>query len=120
PGGEQHARTVKDDRYVEALADQAGGGEQVDQRYRTLKRDGMDEHEGFLTWFGPDVLEDLLLSVVQRVDAGLAARRLNGDRHGASCQLFERTGEASRAKWPARAGAASLSRSCGDSRACPA
>jgi len=34
----------------------------------------VDEHKGLLTGVGPDVIEDLLLGVVERVDAGLAAR----------------------------------------------
>src|SRR5262249_47479001 len=74
PRGQQDSRPIKDDRNVEALPDQTGRGEQVDQRYRALERDRVDEDERLLTWVCLDVLEDLLFGVVQRVDAGLAAR----------------------------------------------
>src|SRR5581483_12500397 len=41
--GEQHAGAVQDDGYVEALADQPGGGEQVHQSHGPLVRNGVDE-----------------------------------------------------------------------------
>src|SRR5262249_10281958 len=59
PGREQDSRAVQDDRHVESLAHQAGRGEQVDQGYRAFEWDRVDEHEGFLTGIGPDVLEEL-------------------------------------------------------------
>src|SRR5882724_571316 len=63
-GAEEHAGPVEHDLDVEALADEAGGRQQVDQRHGALVRNAVDEDEGLLTGIGPDVLEDLLLDVV--------------------------------------------------------
>src|SRR6266851_6379928 len=104
PRGQQHAGAVQDDRHVEALADQAGRGEQVDQGHRTLERDRVDEDEGLLPGVGPDVLEELLLGVVQRIDAGLAARRANGDRHEASYSVVISWIHADAASWSTSSG----------------
>src|SRR5215472_7817757 len=115
PGREQDSRAVQDDRHVESLANQAGRGEQVDQGYRAFERDRVNEYEGLLTGIGPDVVEDLFLGVVQRVDSGLAARRLDGDRHGSSWQLMSTDrwgGAASRRIAPARAAPGRQGRRC--------
>src|SRR5215469_2583151 len=67
PGGQQDTWAVQDDRHIEALAHQAGRGKQVDQGNRALERDGVNEDERLLARVGPDVFEDFLLGVVERV-----------------------------------------------------
>src|SRR5437764_3966846 len=79
-GAEEHPGAVEDDADVEALADEAGRGQQVDQRHGTLVGDAVDEDEGLLAGVGPDVPEDLLLDVVQDLAVGRTGD-IDGLRH---------------------------------------
>src|SRR5450755_1920939 len=70
---ERHARTVQENRSLEAFAHQPRGLQHIDETDRAFERDRMKCHQCLFARFGFDVLENLLFVIDQKVT--LLARR---------------------------------------------
>ena len=77
---QQHPGAVQHDRHVEALAHEAGRGQEVDQRNGSLVGHRVDEDERLLALLGLDVGEHLLLDVEEDLAVG-GQRVVDGLRH---------------------------------------